>query len=340
MKRFFATLPRRLAAPLIWLATRIKAFVSGPPASSRPDTEHVLIEVYDYLYRDRQSARWRRGFIILLMLTLMFAPLIAYVVSNLPDNLWSSDRKLAYVRVEGVVGVRGGAEADQVIKSLNRAFESNAVAVLIKIDSPGGSPYTADRIVAVIEQLSEANPEKPLYAVIERTGASAAYMIAMHADEIYVSPYSAVGSVGAILTSWDFHELSKRYDINKHVFASGALKGMLDPFKPLSADETLKAQAIVDAVGRTFADQVIEQRGDRLKISREQLTTGEIWVGREALEHGLADKVGTIETLAKALDAVPVDMTAKKNPLQLGTSAMASWIGAAILEMLMEPVIR
>lgn len=340
MKRLLATLLRRLAALFGALSARIKAFVAGPPASPKPDTERVLIELYDYLHRDRRSARWRRGFFIVLMMLLMLAPMIAYVVSNLPDDLWSSDRKLAYVRVEGVVGVRGGAEADQVIKSLNRAFDSNAVAVVLKIDSPGGSPYTADRIVAVIDQLSEAHPEKPLYAVIERTGASAAYMIAMHTSEIYVSPYSAVGSIGAIMTSWDFHELSKRYDINKHVFASGALKGMLDPFKPLSDDETLKAQAIVDAVGRTFADQVIEQRGERLKISREQLTTGEIWVGHEALEHGLADKVGTIETLATALDAVPLDMTSKKNPLQLGTSAMASWIGAAILETLMEPVIR
>jgi protease-4 len=344
MKRFLATVLRRFIAAIAViiqaLVSRIKAFVSGPPESPKPDTERVLIELYDYLHRDRRSARWRRGFFIVLMMLIMLAPMIAYVVSNLPEDLWSSDRKLAYVRVEGVVGVRGGAEADQVIKSLNRAFDSDAVAVVLKIDSPGGSPYTADRIVAVIDQLSEAHPEKPLYAVIERTGASAAYMIAMHTSEIYVSPYSAVGSIGAIMTSWDFHELSKRYDINKHVFASGALKGMLDPFKPLSDDETLKAQAIVDAVGRTFADQVIEQRGERLKITREQLTTGEIWVGREALELGLADKVGTIETLATALDAVPLDMTSKKNPLQLGTSAMASWIGSAILETLMEPVIR
>jgi protease-4 len=300
----------------------------------------VLIEVYDYLYRDRQAAKWRRAILVLVMLLLMLAPLIAYVLSNLPDELWSSEQKLAYVRIDGIVGARGGAQADLIIKSLERAYESDPVAVVLEIDSPGGSPYEADRMVSVIKRLTMEYPEIPLYAVIERTGASAAYMIAMHADEIYVSPYSVVGSIGAIMTSWDVHAFTQRWDIDKHVFASGALKGMLDPFKPLSEEETRKAQAIVDAIGQTFADAVIAQRGDRLQLDRASLTTGEVWVGREALEYGLADQEGTLETLADQLDAVPLDMTSKKNPLQMGASSMVQWLGGAISEAVMTPVIR
>ena len=321
-----------------WL--HFKSLFAEPPDAPKPDTEQVIFELFAYLRRDRQAARFRRGFMIMGLGLIMLAPLGFYVYSNIPDGYWAIGKKLAYVRIGGLIGVQGGVDADRVIKSLNRAFESNAVAVAIKIDSPGGSPYTSDRIVAVIEHLREEHPDKPLYAVIERTGASAAYMIAMHTDEIHVSDYSAVGSVGAILTSWDLHDLSERLDVDKHVFASGRLKGMLDPFKPLTEDEAAKAQAIVDAIGTIFADQVVEKRGERLKLSREALTTGEIWVGREAIEHGLADKIGTIDTLGYELDATPLDMTAHVSPFSSAVSSLGSQVTLGVLNVLSERSLR
>lgn len=316
---------------------RMTSSAGVEPAAPPPDNERVLIEIFDFLQRDRRAARWRRAFMVFGLALFMLAPLILYVAFNLPDGLFSTEKKLGYVRVEGIVGVRGGVDPDQVIKGLRRAFESRAVAVALKIDSPGGSPYTADRIVAVIDQLVAEHPDKPLYAVVERTGASAAYMIAMHAREIWVSPYSAVGSIGAILTSWDFHELSRRYDVDRHVFASGSLKGMLDPFKPITDSEAQKAQAIVDAIGATFADEVIAQRGERLKMPRAALTTGEIWVGKEAIAHGLADNIGTLDTLARKLDAIPFDMSVRQNPLRSGASALAADLANAFLAALEQP---
>lgn len=322
----------------IWV--RIKKFVAGPPEEQVVDDDRVMLELFNYLRRDRQSARMRRGVMIFGLVLFMFAPLLLYVHANIPDGLFSGGKKLAYVRINGIIGVQGGVDADRVIKSLKRAYESNAVAVVLKIDSPGGSPFTADRIVVVLAHLREEYPDKPLYAAIERNGASAAYMIAMQADEILVSEYSAVGSIGAILSSWDLHELSERFNIDKHVFASGSLKGMLDPFKALTEPESLKAQAIVDGIGRTFADQVIEKRGEHLKLSRESLTTGEVWVGREALENGLADRIGTIDTLGYELDATPLDMTTRVSPFAAGASALASQFAGALFHAIAEPTLR
>lgn len=319
----------------MWL--HFKAFFTEPPTESKPDTDQVMFELFGYLQRDRKAARMRRVFFVIVFVLFMFAPLIIYVGSNIPDGYWESGKKLAYVRVDGIIGIRGGVDAERIVKSLDRAFESDAVAVALTINSPGGAPYTSDRIVAVIKHLREAHPETPFYAIIEKTGASAAYMIAMHADEILVSDYSAVGSVGAVLSSWDVHELTGRFDIDKHVFASGSLKAMLDPFKPMTEAESEKAQAIVDAIGTVFADQVIEKRGDHIKLSRDALTTGEIWVGREAIENGLADRIGTLETLGYELDATPLNMTAHVNPFQTAVSSLVSQFTAGVIQAFYEP---
>src|SRR5258706_16001530 len=129
------------------------------------------------------------------------------------------------VRIEGEIAAGNLASAEKVVPAIARAFESDKVkAVVLSIDSPGGAPVEAERIYRAIDAMKAANPDKPIVAVINNMGASAAYMIALHADRIYAAQYSLVGSIGAVLTGWDFSKAIGRVDVAQRVYASGNLK--------------------------------------------------------------------------------------------------------------------
>ena len=208
---------------------------------------------------------------------------------------------LGVVRVTGQITDKSVARADKVIPALKAAFEAeNVKAVAILIDSPGGAPVEAERINNAVALLREEH-KKPVYAVIGNLGASAAYMIAMHADEIYAGRYSLVGSIGAVLASWDVHKALARFDIYQHVYASGELKAMLNPFTEPTPEAAEKAQSLVSATGRRFHDELVDSRGSKLEKGRGY-DSGEVWGGEEAQRLGLVDQLGTLETLEARLE--------------------------------------
>jgi protease-4 len=206
---------------------------------------------------------------------------------------------IGVVRIEGEISRDGLASADKLIPVIKKAFESvNTKAVILEINSPGGSPQEASRINAAIAQIRKGHP-KPLYSTIDDLGASAAYLIAIHTDKIYAGNYSLVGSIGAIMTSWDFHKAKDRLDVNQLVYASGPLKDFMNPFRPVKPEEEVKARELVRSIADDFISEVKTRRSMKIKdTGGTNLYSGTVWTGREALKLGLIDEIGTVETVA------------------------------------------
>lgn len=211
-----------------------------------------------------------------------------------------NDDIVGVVRIEGTIDRGSLASADKVIPILKKAFEAkNVRAIILQINSPGGAPEEAERINRAIAVFRTKNP-KPVVATIDNVGASAAYMIAIHADKIYAGNYSLVGSIGAILSAWDLHRVKEKLQVEQRVFASGALKDMLNPFHPVSPAQEMKAKSLVDNIAAQFIADVRQRRGNRLKTEHPDLFSGTVWTGAEALNIGLIDHIGTVETVANA----------------------------------------
>ncbi|RTL32479.1 MAG: S49 family peptidase [Burkholderiales bacterium] len=203
------------------------------------------------------------------------------------------------VRIEGPIGANEHASAEAIVPLLEKAFaNANVKAVVLSIDSPGGAPVESERIYTAIGSLKKKHP-KPVVAVINNIGASAAFMIALHADKIVAGKYSLVGSIGAIMAPWQFDRAIAKVDVSQRVYASGKLKAFLNPFTPVSPEVDSKAQRLVDQLGHAFLDEVKAKRGARLKEGID-VATGEVWPGPEAKELGLVDAVGTIDEYVAA----------------------------------------
>lgn len=204
--------------------------------------------------------------------------------------------------VIGVVEIKGEikdgalASADKIVPALEAAFKNSRVKqVVLKIDSPGGAPVEAERIISAIVSFKQKYP-KPVTAVIGNLGASAAYMAAMHADRIVAGKYSLVGSIGAILAPWRLDKAIGQLKVSQRVYTSGRLKAFLNPFTPLTEESDAKATELVNKVGGAFVQDLQQQRGRRLK-SGIDFGTGEVWSGMEAKAIGLVDEIGTVETV-------------------------------------------
>ena len=201
---------------------------------------------------------------------------------------------IGIVRIDGPIASNEKASAASIIPSLQKAFENpNVKAVVLSIDSPGGAPVEAERIYSAIDSLKKKHP-KEVIAIVNNIGASAAYMIAVHADKVIAAKYSFVGSIGAIMSPWGLDRAIAKFDVNQRVYASGKLKAFLNPFTPVTPEVDAKAQYLVDHVGKVFLEDVKARRGKLLKPGVD-FGTGEVWSGLEAKDLGLVDAVGTLE---------------------------------------------
>lgn len=255
------------------------------------------------------EARWkkvRRYTLLFMMLSSVISGSILYLYRNglkLPNN-----KPVSVVSITGAIGMDPGGVAENIIPSLRRAFEnSSSKGVVLRINSQGGLPVDAERVNRELEALKKQYPDKEVTAVIETIGASAAYMMAVHADKICAGKYSLVGSVGAIVSAWNVSGLAQKLEVTKDSFGSGKFKALLDPFKQMNQEERDKIYSLVNELGGTFAQEVIDKRKDKLKLSRDELATGEVWTGTLAVKNGLVDEICTIETVAAKYDATPRD---------------------------------
>ena len=287
--------------------------------------DHVLMD----LLNERKSERrwkWIKRFTFSTIGALLFAIYLAFYASSLGYKLIPNTEIVGVVNVSGSIGAGQLASAEELIPALEKAFNSPKVkAVALNIDSPGGQPFESERVGQTIDRLKNETG-KPVYAFIGNTGASAAYLLALHADKIIAGRYSLVGSIGAVITGWDFHKLADKLDVNQRVYASGVHKNMLNPFVAMSKESEAKAQEMVNRMAVVFAGEFKTKRGAKLK-EHFDYTTGEIWGGEEALAIGLIDEIGTIEGVisdewhAKTHDFGPTNQANGFLP-QLGTKVV------------------
>jgi protease-4 len=230
-------------------------------------------------------------------------------------DLADGKKTTALVDISGVIQAKGDANAENVIAALQAAFKSKHTGgVVLRINSPGGSPVQAGMINDEIRRLRAAHPQVPLYAVVEDVCASGGYYIAAAADKIYVDKASIVGSIGVLMDGFGFTGTMDKLGVERRLLTAGQNKGFLDPFSPQNAEHKEHAQQMLDDIHKQFIDVVRKGRGKRLKETPD-MYSGLMWTGAKSIELGLADGYGTLESVAR--DVVKAedirDYTVKSN---------------------------
>lgn len=288
-------------------------------------------------YRRYRRGRWiARGLWMLVILVVFSLPFV--FPSARHDT--PGGAHTALVDLDGIIGVGQGASAELVNDGLRRAFENeDARGIIIRINSPGGSPVQASRIYREIDRLQAAHPDMPVYAVVEEICASGGYYVAAAVDEIYADPASIVGSIGVRLDSFGFVEAMDKLGVERRLLTAGDRKGFLDPFLPVDLADERFAREMLDTVHRQFIEAVKDGRGERLRPGDEDLFSGLYWSGEDALRLGLVDGFGTVDSLARDVigEEKVVDYTPRENLLdqvvgRFGiavTSTITQWLAAS-----------
>ena len=268
----------------------------------------------DGLREQRRARRWGIFFKLLAFGFLFFILFAALGVWTGSERL-CLDKCTAMVEIQGEIEATGRASADNVIAGLQAAFKNKGTqGVVLKINSPGGSPVQAGEINDEIRRLRGKYPDTPIYAVVEEMCASGAYYVAVAADKIYVDKASLVGSIGVIMDGFGFVGALEKLGIERRALTAGDNKAFLDPFSPLPPKQKEYAQQMLGDIHQQFIAVVKAGRGSRIKDSPE-LFTGLVWNGRRSIELGLTDALGSVRSVArdvvKAEDIV--DFTVQEN---------------------------
>ncbi|MBC3861637.1 S49 family peptidase [Undibacterium jejuense] len=242
----------------------------------------------------------------------------------------------ALVEIDGEIDAEGSGSAHDVIPALDRAFaESGSVAVILRINSPGGSPVQAGMINDEIVRLRAQYPEKKLYVVVDEICASGGYYIAAAADKIFVNKASVVGSIGVLMDGFGFTGLMNKFGVERRLMTAGENKGFMDPYSPMTEKQKAYSQAMLNEIHQQFIDVVRKGRGNRLKETPETFS-GLFWVGSKAVEMGLADGFGTVDSVArdviKAEDVV--DYTQKDDLPERVLKKFGASVGSAAMSTL------
>lgn len=238
----------------------------------------------------------------------------------------------AVIEVRGEIADNQSASADRIITAMREAFENKGTrGVVLRINSPGGSPVQSGYVYDEIRRLRLLHPDIPLYAAITDLGASGAYYIASAADRIYADKASLVGSIGVTAASFGFVDTMSMLGVERRVYTSGEHKAFLDPFQPQKEGETEFWQAVLGSTHQQFIDSVKRGRGERLKDEQHpELFSGLMWNGEQALELGLVDGLGSAAMIAREVvgEEKLRDFTVKEAPFARFTTRL----GASIAE--------
>lgn len=303
---------------------------SGPSGKEWRMIERLLGQAQ---LEQRRSRRWGIFFKLLLFIYL-FAILFLVVWDRPSDGIAVAEPHVAVVDLNGEIAADKPANADLLIDSLRDAFDAdNAKAVLLRINSPGGSPVQADYVYNEIRRLRHQHPDKKLYAVITDMGASGAYYIASAADDIYANPASIVGSIGVIMSSFGLQKAADKLGVEHRVYTAGDNKDMLDPFAPVRPQDREHVQRMLDEVHQQFIAAVKKGRGDRLKVKgHPELFSGLFWTGQKALSLGLIDGLKSPGQVARDVVGVDkmVDYTVSGSTLDRLLKRFGTSIGAGV----------
>ena len=303
------------------------AAVSTAAASPalRPALETSLETLARALMQERRTERRWRIFFRLAWLGVVLA-LLWLALADRNRHTAPSGPHTALVELRGEISADSEASAELMLTGLRSAFEdAGARAVVLRINSPGGSPVQSGIINDEIHRL-KALHKKKVYAVVEEVCASGAYYVAVAADEIYVDKASIVGSIGVLMDGFGFTGLMDKLGVERRLITAGSNKGMLDPFTAQDPKQRAFAQAMIDQVHRQFIRVVREGRGQRLKETPDTFS-GLFWNGEEAVAQGLADKLGNLDYVAReviqaeeVIDYTPRDNVAEKLAKRFGAA--------------------
>lgn len=250
------------------------------------------------LNEQRRARRWGIFFKFVLFGYLFLLLILAWPKADVTDK-GIARVHTAMVQVNGVIADESEANAERIIRGLRNAVKDRRTkGVVLRINSPGGSPVQSAYIFNEVKRLRTEYPEIPIYSVIVDMGASGGYYVAAAADKIYVNESSIVGSIGVLMNGFGFVDTMDKLGVERRLLTAGKNKGILDPFSPLKKEDVAHAQQILNHIHEQFISAVKEGRGDRLS-DNPQLFTGLFWSGKESIELGLADAVGNVDYVAR-----------------------------------------
>jgi len=249
----------------------------------------------------RRARKWSIFFKSLFFVYFLVLFLMAVFSSDGSTNLGKASEHTALVEVQGIIADGADASADNIIQGLRAAFkEPNAKAIILRINSPGGSPVQAGYVYDEIKRLRTKYKEKKVYAVITDMCASGGYYIAVAADEIYADKASIVGSIGVLMNGFGFTKAMKKLGVERRLYTAGTSKGFLDPFSEVKKSDKAHIQTLLGTIHKQFIDTVKEGRGKRL-VDDEKLFTGLVWTGEESIALGLTDALGSSSFVAREI---------------------------------------
>ena len=289
--------------------------------NSHSEFEQSLVNqlAREFLAEQRRARRWNIAFRLFIAF-FMTVFLAVYLISKMdisPGSL-KHGRHTALIDIQGVISSAGQVRSDHVTASLRAAYEdTNTAGIIIRINSPGGSPVQAGHVNDEINRLKNKHPDIPVYAVIGDLCASGGYYIAVAADRIYADKASLVGSIGVIMSSFGFVDAIDKLGIERRVYHAGKHKAFLDPFSPQRDEEVEHLDELLDGIYQQFVRTVREGRGDRL-AGNEKIFSGLVWTGEQSLELGLVDELGNTDYVAREVIGAEeiVDFTYKDTLLE------------------------
>jgi protease-4 len=302
--------------------------VSESVAGSGENWERQVLErlVRSVLDEQRRARKWSIFFKILLFIYL-FALLFMALGWIGGKDKGLTGKHTALVELNGVIAHDSAASAERINAGLQEAFKDrNTVGVIVRVNSPGGSPVQAGQINGEIRRLRGLHPQIPLYVVVDDICASGGYYVAAAADRIFVDPASLVGSIGVLMDGFGFAGTMEKLGIERRLLTAGENKGMLDPFSPQNEKHRAYAQAMINQIHQQFITVVKEGRGKRLNETPDTFS-GLFWNGEEAVRQGLADKFGNLDYVARevvkaeeVIDYTPKENVAEKLAKRFGAS--------------------
>ena len=313
---------------------------AGPAIAAAPTLgtgfESALERVATEMLRQQRSdRRWRiffRAGWLLLVAAVLYALIAGRAATSVP-----SGPHTALVEVRGEIAPEADASAEALVAALKTAFEdAGAQALVLRINSPGGSPVQSGIVYDEIKRL-KAKHKKKVYAVVEEVCASGAYYIAVAADEIYVDKASIVGSIGVLMDGFGFTGTMDKLGVERRLLTAGSNKAMLDPFSPVEPRHVAYAKAMIDQIHQQFIAVVKEGRGKRLKETPDTFS-GLFWNGEEAVRQGLADGVGNLDFVARELIKAEeiIDYTPRENVAERLAKRFGASVGAGAVRAIRE----
>lgn len=287
------------------------------------------------LQEQRRSRYWG---IFFKSLTFLYLFLLLFIAAGWfgARDMASPGKHTAMVQVDGVIAEGTRASSDQIMAGLQAAFKDvNTQGIVLRINSPGGSPVQAGQINDEIRRLREQYPNIPVYAVIEDICASGGYYIAVAADRIFVNRASLVGSIGVLMDGFGFSGVLDKLGVERRLLTAGDNKGFLDPFSPLDPAQRAHAQQMLNDIHGQFIEVVKRGRGDRLKPD-PAVFSGLVWTGERSIELGLADALGSVDHVAREIikaetiiDYTPRENIAERVVRRFGAASAEALWGAA-----------